>query len=97
MIGYYVWAHVQSLVDKKQPNRMDSLNLAIRKRVGSIPLDMMQREIAGFARRVKKCIQEVGALQGSDIRGISEAAASIENQSIDEAGESAISATIQWI
>ena len=60
MIDYFVWRHVQSIVDKAKPKFLDPLKLAIRQSADSIPLDILRRAIMIFANRVKKCIQGGG-------------------------------------
>ena len=99
VLDYFVWGYVQSLVDKKKPKCMDSLRLAIEESVESIPLDMLQRAIMGFATRVKKCIQaEGGVFKDRDLRPVSEVAVDVSSESGDEAGAGAASSgMIEWL
>ena len=98
LIDYYVWGHVQSLVDKRNLMRLDPLKLAIRQSVDSIPLDMLQRAIMGFSKRVKKCIQEEGGVfKDRDLRAVAEAAVSVDSQSGAEEEAAASSGAIEWL
>ena len=78
---------------------MDSLRLAIEESAESIPLDMMQRAIMGFAARVKKCIQaEGGVFKDRDLRPVSEAAVNVSSESGDEEDVGAASSgMIEWL
>ena len=59
-LDFFAWGHLQRQVDKKKPKCLATLKVAIRQSVNELPLDMIQRSVLGFARRVKLCIRAGG-------------------------------------
>ena len=61
VIDYFCWGYLQKEVTKQKPKCLDSLKLAIRRSVGNMPLEMVQRAILSFPKRVRMCIAAGGS------------------------------------
>ena len=60
MLDYFCWGYIQKEVTKRSPSCLDSLKLAIRMSVDEMPLEMAQRAILAWPKRVKMCIAANG-------------------------------------
>ena len=69
-LDYFTWGYLQAAVDKKKPVCLDTLKVAIKKSVEELPLELAQRAILGFHKRVKLCAQEDGGIfKGRKLKG----------------------------
>ena len=53
---------MQHQVDRKKPRCVDALKVAIRESVDALPLDMAQRALLGFYKRVVACVESEGGV-----------------------------------
>lgn len=61
-LDFFAWGYLQSQVDKKNPLCLDTLKVAIRQAVAEMPLEMVQKAVLGFEKRVGMCIEAEGGV-----------------------------------
>ena len=60
MLDYFCWGYIQREVTRLKPTCLETLKVAIMRSVNNMPLEMVQRAIAGFPKRVRMCIAAGG-------------------------------------
>ena len=60
VLDYYVWGHLQHIVEKMKPTDLVSLKAAVRRAARELPLEGIRSAIDGFYRGVCLCVEAEG-------------------------------------
>ena len=60
-LDYFLWGHVKSKVFESDPQNTEELKEAVMEAIASVPVDMLQRTVDNFVRRLDLCYTAKGA------------------------------------
>ena len=60
MCDFFLWGYLKSRVHEGKPRTLEELKGAIRKEIGMINQELLERVVANFRERLQTCILQNG-------------------------------------